>query len=431
MRFLSFACLVIAFLICSSAHAKRRRWETDTVSNARQLDSIFATRSDTINIYLKPGDYYLKGHEDVDTAVDFRNGLPVQTHFTYGIKIKAKAAYIKGSPNYGSTIYTNAGYGIYFESTPTATIENLIITGGIRDTDSLATDAAIVVRNSKVQIVSNIIFENLGDSATIRKTKQGVMGICGRERSYLFIFNNQIARNSWNGIGIYKDARATITGNLIDGVDVYNSANLRVARYMFDKEDENTVYGGGRGIGILLTRNAQASIETNVIKRYWRGIGIFVNANADIRENLIEDIKTWGILVWDADTGKPVARIDKNVIYKTGACGVSIIRYRNGGDPGYFRNNILAETAQDRRYDAPSKYCYQCALAVHGRPDGFDIDKNLFYKNFWLSPCDNDQDLVVGQFVMQLQQRFSTLPLQWYAGYSEFIQRFYLYTGKK
>jgi hypothetical protein len=227
----------------------------------------------------------------------------------------------------------------------------------------------------------------------------------------VLIFNNQIARNSWNGIGVFKDAKAVITGNLIDGVE--------------KTQDDSS--GPGAGIGIMVTRNGIATIESNVVKRYCKGIGIFCKANVKADMNLLEDIVTWGIAVWDADTCRPVAKIENNVIYKTGACGISITRYLEGGDPGYCRHNIMSETARDHRFDSPDKYCFQCALAVQGKPDKFDISDNLFYRNTWIAPCFTDYDKSLPDFLHTLQSEYSTLPLQWYAGYSEFIQRYFLY----
>jgi putative cofactor-binding repeat protein len=415
MRYLRILWICLFLILTASTQTFARKHSLiDTAWNAAQLDSIFVQPVDSIIVILVPGDYRLRPKADIDTAVDKRDGIPVSVQITYGLKITAKYVKILGAQAYGSAIYTNAGYGLYFLNCANAYIEGVIITGGARDPDSLATDAGIVVKNSKVKIVDNLIFENMGDSSIVRKTRQGIMGICGREGSYCFIFNNQIARNSWNGIGIYKNASATITGNLVDGVDK-------------PKEGE---FGGGRGIGIFLTRNAKATIETNVVKRYTSGIGVFINADALISENLVEDIDAWGMCVY-ADTGKPKAHIENNVIYKTGACGASIIRQKEGSDdPGYFRNNIIVETAQNRHYDSPSKYCYQCALSVLARPDHFAIADNVFYKNFWLAPCFTSLDLMEPDFAQILQTRFSTLPLRWYAGYSEFVQRFYFFAGK-
>lgn len=427
-----------------------QKWATkiDTVSTAAQLEKLIESPRDTLHIYLLPGDYHLKYKTGVDSALYdsaafadtakmslfLRLTAPDSTgvidslksarirdslgsvRYSYGLRIKKSIISIKGSPAYTSVIYTHAGYGLFFIDCKDASLDGVIVTGGIRDPNSRATDAAIVAVNSRVKITNNLIFANEGDSALLRKNKVGIMGICVREGSHAFILNNQVARNSWDGIGVYKDATATITGNLIDGVD---------------KAGENEV-GGGRGVGIMVTRNGKATIETNVVKRYTKGIGIYINADVLVSGNLIEDIAIWGINLWDADTGRPVARIEKNVVYKTGACGIAIIRYLEGGkDPGYCSNNIIVESGQNRDYDIPNKYCFQCALAVHGRPDSFAIENNVFYKNTWLAPCFTNLDKPISEFIEILQTQYSTLPIQWYAGYSEFIQRFYFYVEKQ
>jgi hypothetical protein len=447
-----FYLILLAGLISTTAFAQGKLNFTikiDTVSTVAQLENLINSPRDTLHIYLMPGDYHLKPKTAVDTAlfdstavftdtakqsiymrltapdsmgvVDSARSAHVfdslgSVRYTYGLRISKSLITIKGSPAYASAIYTHAGYGLFFLNCKDASMEGVVVTGGERDSNSHATDAAIIAINSRVRIVNNLIFANEGDTGLLRRNKVGITGICAREGSYIFAFNNQIARNSWDGIGVYKNASATITGNLIDGVDKGNE----------EKQ------GGGRGIGIVVTRNGKATIETNVIKRYNKGIGIYVNADVLVANNLIEDINIWGINMWDGDTGKPVARIEKNVVYKTGSCGIAIIRYREGGgDPGYCKDNIIVESAQNRRYDAPNKYCYQCALAVHGRPDSFLIENNIFYKNTWIAPCYTNLDKPIGEFVELLQTQFSTLPLQWYAGYSEFIQRFYFYVEKQ
>jgi hypothetical protein len=420
----------------------------DTVSTVAQLEGLIDGPRDTLHIYLMPGDYHLKPKAGVDSVlfdsttvftdsikrtlyatltapdssgvVDSARSARIfdslgKVRYTYGLRIHKSVITIKGSPAYASAIYTHAGYGLYFDHCKDASIEGIVITGGERDPDSHATDAGIIVTYSKLKVINNLIFANEGDSAILKKNKVGIMGICAREGSYIFAFNNQIARNSWDGIGVYKDATATITGNLIDGVD---------------KATEDQV-GGGRGIGILVTRNGKATIETNVVKRYNKGIGIYINANVLVSGNLIEDINIWGINMWDGDTGRPVAKIEKNVVFKTGACGIAIIRYlEGGGDPGFCKDNIVVESGLNRKFDVPNKYCFQCALAVHARPDSFQIVNNIFYKNTWIAPCFTNLDKPIQEFVEILQTQYSTLPLQWYAGYSEFIQRFYFYVEK-
>jgi hypothetical protein len=122
-------------------------------------------------------------------------------------------------------------------------------------------------------------------------------------------------------------------------------------------------------------------IEQNLVKRYWKGIGLFVDADATVRKNIVEDIVTWGISLWDAGKGAPIGRIEDNIIFGTGACGASITRSRPGETPGHFTGNTLVKSGQDTRYDSPDLYCYQCALALQAVPENFLIEDNIFARN--------------------------------------------------
>ena len=174
-----------------------------------------------------------------------------------------------------------------------------------------------------------------------------------------------ITRNSWDGIALYRGARAHIRDNVIDGVD--KAAGGRV--------------GGGRGVGIGLTWDARAVIERNRVTRYWKGIGVFVEADADVRENVVEDILTWGIALWGPDGATPDARIERNIIYRTGACGVMIDRPDGGTAPGALTGNLIVRTGQSERYDSGEPYCWQRPLARHHVPAGFVERGNVLFDN--------------------------------------------------
>jgi parallel beta-helix repeat protein len=234
-----------------------------------------------------------------------------------------------------------------------------------------------------VVINENLITNNVGDSATVAKTIVGIMGVCCREHSFVTITNNDIIRNSWDGIALYRGAVATIENNTVDGVDKARGAQI----------------GGGRGVGIGVTWNGRATIRNNRVTRYWKGIGLFVDAYGIVEGNIVEDIITWGISYWDADKGLPVGFIRNNVIYKTGACGASITRAREGEKTGEFTNNIIVETGQNPKYDPPDYYCFQCALALHAVPNSFIIKDNLFYNNRRATPDLPDHDVPLGEFM--------------------------------
>ena len=352
------------------------------VTSVIGLQAVLSGKVDSLEIYLQPGDYYLSPTSITDSTCGNCEEPNQFVPATAGLEISGSYVRITGPENRSAVIHTNAGYGIYFNHCKRGIIENLSVTGGIRDPDGNATDAAIVVKNSTVTIRNNYIYGNIGDSAIVVKNIIGVMGICGRENSDLTITDNEIIGNSWDGIALYRDATATIIGNLIDGMD---KASSKVA-------------GGGRGVAVGITWNARATIDGNLIKRYWKGIGIFVDANVTARNNIIEDILTWGIAYWDAERGKPVGIIENNIIYSTGACGVSITRSQPGPNPGHLIGNVIVKTAQNPKYDAPDYYCNQCALSISSKPDNFRIDDNQFFNNRRATETLPDYDLSDSEF---------------------------------
>ncbi len=362
--------------------------KTITISTAEQLEEIFKYRLEGLEFRLKPGIYNLNPISIIDSTCgnceDPDNPIPA----TAGVIISGKNLKIIGPENRSAIIYTNAGYGIYIKDCENCVIENLIITGGIRDTSGFASDAAIVVKNSNVIIQNNIICRNFGDSILISKNIVGIMGICGRENSYLEILNNEILQNSWDGIALYRDAEAHIKGNIIDGID---KAGGRIPR-------------GGRGVAIGVTWNAKAVIENNLIKRYWKGIGLFVDARGEIRNNIIEDLLTWGISLWDAGKGKPIGIIENNIIYNLGAMGAAITSSVEE-NPGHFKGNIIIKTGQNSAYDSPDYYGFQCALAEHSVPENFEIKDNIFFNNRKASEDLPDYDISEEEFFIQIENR--------------------------
>jgi len=356
-------CLILLLLL-SIAFGNAVAQKSYVVSTAEELQFLFANPAEGVIVNLKPGEYHLIPSPMVDYSCGNCQDPNTSVPITVGLHITGWQVQIIGPEDHSAIIVTHAGYGLFFDHCRDGLIRNLSITGGVRDADGNATDAAVVVKNSDVIIDNNIIHDNIGDSASVMAHIVGIMGICGREGSKLSILSNRIIRNSWDGIALYRGADADIKFNIIDGVD---------------KAAGNQV-GGGRGVGIGVTWNAKAHIEYNLVKRYWKGIGLFVDANGQVRYNVVEDLLTWGIALWDADNGKPVGAIEYNVIYNTGACGASITSTTQSG-PGDFVGNVIVKSAQDSRYDSSEIYCYQCALAEHAVPNSFRIADNIFFNN--------------------------------------------------
>lgn len=356
-------CAIASAFLVLSIHAKGG--EHRRVSNAQELQDVFLNPVDSVEVHLLPGEYHLTPMQIIDSTCGNCQDPNTRVDASVGLHIRGRHVVISGPADQSAVIHTHAGYGLFIDRCSHAIIENITITGGVRDTNGNATDAAIVVKNSLAIIRNNAIHGNIGDSATVARTIVGIMGIVGREHSQMSITGNRIVRNSWDGIALYRDAEADIRHNVIDGVD--KATGKRV--------------GGGRGVGIGVTWNARATIRRNLVKRYWKGIGLFVDAQGSIQENVVEDVVTWGVSLWDADKGKPIGFINDNVIYNTGACGAMIVSSTVADNPGHFTRNVITLSAQNPKYDSPDYYCYQCALALHNVPKGFTIEKNLFYNN--------------------------------------------------
>ncbi len=267
----------------------------------------------------------------------------------------------------GSTVLeTGAGYGVLLDGCVDCAVESLTVTGGRRDTSGMASDAAVVVKGGRAVLADLELADNLGDSATVRRTVVGIMGVAGRDGAELAVRRCRVVRNSWDGIALFRGARAVIEDNWIDGVD--RAVGGR--------------HGGGRGVGIGVTWDARAEVRGNAVRRYWKGIGAFVDAQVVAEENVVEEIATWGMMLWDADRGRPHAMFRDNAVYRTGACGIGV--FRGDGvppEPGVLIGNALVETGQNARYDAGEVYCSQRALALDRRPGALMVEGNALFAN--------------------------------------------------
>jgi hypothetical protein len=319
----------------------------------------------TGTLELGAGTYVLEPTSYTDPSCGNCENAAETVPASLGMRLSGRGVEVRGAHRDSVIIVTNAGYGLLIEDCDDCRISGVTITGGTRDDDGRATSAAIVVRRSSVVIEDCIIRDNIGDSTTVARTVVGIAGVAGREQADITLRNCRIERNSWDGVALYRGARAHISDNVIDGVDKASGARI----------------GGGRGVGIGLTWDARATVERNRVTRYWKGIGAFVAADADIRENIVEDILTWGIALWGPAGARPAARIEDNIVYRTGACGVMIDRPAGGAPPGTLLNNIVARTGQNERYDSGEPYCWQRPIARHGVPADFTERGNLLFDN--------------------------------------------------
>ncbi len=323
---------------------------------------------DGCRLVLAPGEYSIKPDRYTDGTCGNCDDPVTPVEATVGLRISGKGIVIEGV---GTTpeevvILTHSGYGILFEECVDCSLRNLTITGGVRDVDGRATDGAVVVKHGSVTIENCRIEGNIGDSAVIASTVVGIAGIVGREGATIAARGNRIMRNSWDGIVLYRGASGILEENVIDGVDWAKGRST----------------GGGRGVGIGVTWDGEATIRRNLVRRYWKGIGVFVDAKCDVRENVVEEMLAWGISLWDAGKGAPSARIERNIVFDTGACGISITREREDGPPpGSCRGNLVIRSGQNPEYDSAKTYCRQTPVAVAARPESFDLGGNLFSAN--------------------------------------------------
>jgi parallel beta-helix repeat protein len=208
---------------------------------------------------------------------------------SYGFIIKGKSLNLIGTDRAATKLVTNAGYGIYFENSPNSLIRNLTITGGKRDRDGNATDAAIVVRNTKLRVEQVDCRDNSDreDSVVV-----GIGGIFLREGADAVISECNIINNGWDGIALYRGATADVTDCLIKD---------------------------GRGVGIGTTWDATCMAFRNEISGYWKGIGAFGTSWVVARNNIVHDNLGWGMVA----TGQSFMDITNNVIFHNGNCGVA------------------------------------------------------------------------------------------------------------
>jgi hypothetical protein len=262
-----------------------------------------------------------------------------EVHATVGFHIQGKPLTLVGRDRDSTILVTNAGYGILFDGSHGSRITNLTVTGGIRDPDGNATDAAIVAKNSNVTICNVRIADNTDRVDTV---VVGIGGVFGREGSELFILNNSIVNNGWDGVALYRGASAVIADNTIDT---------------------------GRGAGVGITWDSNALVHRNLISGYWKGIGAFGDTWVSVRNNIVFDNLAWGIVA----TGRAHMEVANNVIYHNGNCGFAVWEETA---KGVFRNNIVAENGWREK-----EICPGVGIWMNTQQAEFPIEYNNVWNN--------------------------------------------------
>jgi parallel beta-helix repeat protein len=303
------------------------------------LQQAIAEANDGDTIIIAPGIFSAKRYDFNETLCGNCENHITHVKASRGFLIENKSLTIVGSGADSTTLVTNAGYGVLFLHAPNAAISRLKITGGKRDLDGNATDAGIVVRDSKVTISDCEISDNTNRPESL---VVGIGGIFGREGAELIIANNRILNNGWDGIALYRGATAQIYDNDIDG---------------------------GRGAGIGITWDAVATVYRNKIKNYWKGIGTFGTSRAIVSNNLVADNLGWGIIV----SGSAYMDVTNNLVSHNGNCGLAIW---SDSSSGRFANNIVIDNGWRDEW-----VCPQVGFWNYGYPNRFIIANNNIFNN--------------------------------------------------
>jgi hypothetical protein len=262
--------------------------------------------ADGDTIVLQTGIYYASPQAFVDplcgNCQEHRTNVAASTGFV----IRGKSIIIIGRGKDSTVLVTGAGYGVYFEGSRWSRLFGLKITGGMRDLDGSATDAAVVVRRSRVYVDDCAMADNTHrlDSVIV-----GIGGVFGREGAEVFVSRCDIINNGWDGMALYRGASAVISDCIIKK---------------------------GRGAGIGVTWDAHCVARRNRISEYWKGIGAFGTSTVIAHNNLVYDNLGWGII----GTGQSYLDAANNVVYHNGNCGVAPWSQESSGR---FVNNIITD----------------------------------------------------------------------------------------
>lgn len=305
----------------------------------RSLETAIDSAVDGSIIQLSAGIYEAEPEEYIEAECGNCEEHLTNVNATAGFHIRDKVLTIRGVDRDSCVLITNAGYGVLFERSYGSKISNITITGGIRDGDGNATDAAVVAKYSRVTVENCLIADNDNRDTSV---VVGIGGIFGRESSTLIINNNFIRNNGWDGIALYRGAMALITDNTIDS---------------------------GRGAGIGITWDSQALVQRNRISNYWKGVGTFGNSRAVVQNNVVFNNLGWGVVL----TGRSFMEVRNNTIVRNGNCGLSCWSEEARG---VAINNIITGNGWKDKWVCPC-----VGVQMWGKLRNFPVSYNCVWDN--------------------------------------------------
>jgi len=339
------------------------------------LQEAIDAAQDGMTIIIEPGTYYANPEEFTEYLCGNCLNAATNVNASRGFYIKGKSIILQGLGSEKTSLVTNAGYGLFVEDCPVVKVYNLGITGGKRDQDGAATCAAVVVRNSSVEVANCLIHDNQGD---FEKPICGIGGVFGREGAILDIHHNIIRDNSWDGVALYRGAVAQIHDNKI-----FN----------------------GRGAGVGITWDARADVIRNDIHDYWKGIGSFGETRVGVFGNFVHDLRGWGIIA--SGTSDMICR--NNTVVRCGNVGIA------GWDETAritIVNNIIANNGTVDKWVAP-----RVGIWMNCIEGNYRIANNIFWENhdcdvaFGYVEGDNDWTYAEERIFVDTQGNMNINPL--------------------
>ena len=305
----------------------------------RDLQAAFDRAGDGDTVRIAPGTYRATPAPFFEDLCGNCENHRTRVHATRGYLVRDRGLTIVGAGADATILVTGAGYGILFLDSPESSLEGVTITGGLRDPDGNATDAGVVARNSRVTITRcTVAYNDHRDTAVV----VGIGGIFGREGAELFIHDNRIEDNGWDGVALYRGASAVIADNVIRR---------------------------GRGAGVGVTWDAQATVLRNDVSEFWKGIGSFGNTRVVARNNRVHHNLGWGIVA----SGSSFMDATNNAIVRNGNCGMAL-----WGDSiqGRFANNLIWQNGWRKQWVCPC-----VGIWDYGQPKDFTVRNNLVFGN--------------------------------------------------
>lgn len=301
--------------------------------------------------HLEPGHYYLEpepapGHD-----------VPM----TVSLVLTGHGSGLIGTAPDSVVIHTGTATGLLFDHCDGCTLRGVTVTGGIDDAGPRAVNGAIVVQASDVTLQRCRIHGN----GIARHPAPGVAGVVAEAGGRIELLTCRIEGNSGDGIALYGGSQAEVRSTVIDGA--------------------RDVAGGplaAQGMGVRVTSGARAVVEESRIARFQRGIGIFGDARAQIRENVVEETTTWGIAI-EGSGGAPSAFVEDNVVFRAGACGIVVNAPVAGSTEGSVVRNAVVESGFEPLPGGHKEICAGARgpLVRRAIPPDWPVQGNLFHGN--------------------------------------------------